>query len=273
MKKGIRFEIKKKTSALVLVLAAMFFSCGLDTFYSLEPPVTCNHIPLYSSISFSDKYFDFYTNDRANSGLPTDFKFVGTLVYYKIYKNYSKMVGNNSSVDSVNNSSNYNKAAELIINTYGYQQLRILDNATGKFDDFVVYYDSSNPTNKNVIIRLTDYHQHTESVTDEFSPHITVYDGSSIIREGIPRRNEKDTYTFDFGRHAISGFTETCPLPVAAANEKNDFEDGSFSDGYENIYFVDMYAVAYGRDVTFANYYSNVLHLGAVAIDSTSDMN
>lgn len=245
-----------------LFFSAFFFSaCGLDTFYNLEPPVVTHHAPIYNNEDASQKYFEFSTNDATNNTLNgSGFKYLGTVVFYRIYANAQTMESHSNSIQSVNNSTNYNAAADRI-RSYGYQQLYTTLGET----DFVIQPGAGS---RRVKIRLTDNNEYNSPDPDPlFLPYIEI-DG---VSSGKPKRatdGAKGKYTFDFGREADE--LETCKKPVSG---DSDFESGSFSSGYSDTYFVNLYAVAVGQDTTFTEYYSNVLHLGAVSIDSTSKRN
>ncbi|MCR5613611.1 hypothetical protein [Treponema sp.] len=250
---GIRNK-KFFTLAGFVFLTRFFLSCGLDTFYTLEPPLYVQHQPLYDNTDYSHKYYEFYTNDAVNKSL-TSFTYLGTAVYYRIYKNYSTLVTKNASINAVNNSSNYNTAAERLI-SMGYKQL---NTTNGEITPLIGVSPTINA--QRVKIRLTDYNAiGTTSPIAEYQPQIII-NGTLI---GQPRRVEGN-HTFDFGRNAKES---NSPLP---SSTDADFEDGNFST--ENIYYVDLYAVAVGRDTTYTTYYSNVLHLGVVAIDSSKEVN
>lgn len=251
----------KKNFNLVLVIffvTSIFCACGLDTFYNLQPPVSKVHEPTYSTASPTDKYFQFNTNDSANKNLSlSGFNYLGTAVYYRIYQNYSAMISKNESIQSVNNDTNYNAAAERLI-SYGYQELNCVPDA----DSPLIKPGAGNSV--SVRIRLTDYNEYKSPNPDRiYLPHIYV-DGNEI---GVPRRQE-GKYSFDFGR--VSDEPTLVKIP---SSSDSDFESGSFSSGYDNTYFVDLYAVAVGRDTTYTTYYSNVLHLGAVSINASSKTN
>ncbi|MGN0739199.1 MAG: hypothetical protein ACI4LX_03420 [Treponema sp.] len=251
---GIKTNILFSKWLLIFFLFT-FQACGLDTFYNLEPPVNIIHKPLYNTADHAQMYFDFYTNDAANKAL-SGFNYLGTAVYYRIYNNYSTMLSRNASIDAVNNSSNYNTAAERLI-SYGYKELNTSDGSVSP----LVAPSSSN--SRHVQIRLTDYNEMNSSSLDTaFLPYIKV-DGSTS-GFGTPRR-EEGKYKFDFGRTSKDS---ECPKPNSS---DSDFESGSFSEA--NKYYVDMYAVAVGRDTSYTTYYSNVLHLGAVPIDASSERN
>ena len=251
---GIRTNILFSKCLFIFCLF-IFQACGLDTFYSLEPPVNIIHKPLYNTADHTQMYFDFYTNDTANKAL-TGFNYLGTAVYYRIYNNYQTMLSRNASIDAVNNSSNYNTAAERLI-AYGYKELNTSEGSVSP----LVAPSSSN--SRHVEIRLTDNNEIDASNPDAaFLPYIKV-DGSTS-GFGKPRR-EEGNYKFDFGRTSKDS---ACPKPDFS---DADFENGSFSE--ENKYYVDMYAVAVGQDNSFTPYYSNILHLGSVTIDPNEENN
>ena len=106
-------------------------SCGLETFYVIESPNTTVHEPLYSSIFEEDKYFEFITNERKYEGI----NFIGTDVYYKIYRNASVMETESQSIKTTSiNDDSSSKAANQMIESYHFQALK----ATGYDEDGAV---------------------------------------------------------------------------------------------------------------------------------------
>ena len=100
----------------------LFLSCGLDVIYSVDAPITTYHYPTYSSSDESSNYFDFRTVETSNNE-SSDFVFLGTAVYYKIYNSSSILVSQRSAITTVNTTSNGSAAATKMIQTYSYQPL------------------------------------------------------------------------------------------------------------------------------------------------------
>lgn len=239
--------------SLVMCLFAFNISCGLDTFYIIEPPVSNIHQPIYNSIDASDRYFEFWTNESSDM---EGFIFLGTEVYYKIYNSSSTMISEVNVLQTL--SSDIDKsatAAEKMINPptnggYGYKALKIAGNDSVPL---VAPADS----NQRVYIRLSDY-----QAVEEYSARVLVngsyLNGSSA--KTIPVRNNSDRNTFNFGRN---GPKDKRPL--------TDDEDSKLSSSISDTkYYISMFAVGVGRDSTYANIYSNILYLGSICIDSSS---
>jgi hypothetical protein len=254
---------KRKTYILIFLLVSCLFfsgSCGLDEYYVMDAPYVAYNIPSYSTTDYALKYFSFRTyesNMTEYTASDSSFRFLGTAVYYKIYKNYSTMASANSSISSLNSSTTYSSAAELMISD-GYRQL-------GTSGGTITPLIAADGTDRTIIIRLTNYQS-----SSDFA--------SKIYVAGSPLENDSGTtvvpmrvgnrYTFDFGRTSSSTYNA-----IPTSDDTDDDVSGSFSTNYDNIYFVDMYAVAVGRDTTYTTYYSHVLHLGAVPIDTTTEDN
>ena len=242
-------KIKCLPLALFVVGAAFFFTaCGLDTYYTISPPTVVIHEPVYTSSDFASNYFHFRSAENTTSD--SSFNFLGTAVYYRIYASASTMLSRQSSISAVNTSSDYSAAATRMIG-YGYQQLNTTD---GSVQPLI------SEENVDVYIRLCNFGEESNP-DNEYRARIGVLDK-------IPRRAIGTTKTFDFGRHANSKYNSEYNALPAAGDE--DFESGSVTD---NKYYVDMYAVAVGRDATYTTYYSNVLHLGSIPIDATLENN
>jgi len=230
---------KRTIFSLILAGCLIFFnlSCGLDTFYVIDGPTNVVHKPDCSSIDYSDNYFDFYTVDKEYESV----KFLGTDVFYKIYKSSARL---NSEADDLitlaNKSDSTTAAAERMIQSYKFQSLR----AAGHAADSVLI--PTVESNQRIVIRLNTY-------TNLYPAQITIDGGENI---GIPVRNLPSRPGFNFR----SNVSDT--LPKAEDVDVNT--SGSSSES--NIWFVSMFAVAIGQDATYSPVYSNVLYLGSVRI-------
>lgn len=230
---------KRTIFSLILTGCLIFFnlSCGLDTFYVIDGPTNVVHKPDCSSIDYSDNYFDFYTVDKEYESV----KFLGTDVFYKIYKSSARL---NSEADDLitlaNKSDSTSAAAERMIQSYKFQSLR----AAGHAADSVLI--PTVESNQRIVIRLNTY-------TNLYPAQITIDGGENI---GIPVRNLPSRPGFNFR----SNVSDT--LPKAEDVDVNT--SGSSSES--NIWFVSMFAVAIGQDATYSPVYSNVLYLGSVRI-------
>lgn len=234
----------------VLAAALFFTTCGLDTFYIVDPPTSVIHEPVYTSTDFAANYFNF--NSAIYTG-PTDFNFLGTAVYYRIYASSSTMLSRQSAISAVNTAADYSAAATKMIG-YGYKQLNTSD---GNIQPLISAQGAA------VYIRLCNYGDGSDS-SNEYRARIGLIDK-------VPRRTVSSSgtpKTFDFGRHNNPKYnSDLNSLPVSG---DEDFESGTVEN---NKYYVDLYAVAVGRDVTYTTYYSNVLHLGSIPIDATAENN
>lgn len=231
----------------------VFCGCGLDTYYVLDQAPRVGRTPNYNENDPALLYFEFDAAPNSNVG-NSEFRFLGTFVYYKIYSNPSTMNSNHNSIEAVNNSSNYSAAAERMIGL-GYKELY-----TNKGSRSPLVPESDGTA--HVRIRLTNFQ---ETGNGEIANEAQIRIGTTYV--GIPRRSRGQSYSFDFGRSKDSN-NEINNDPPNSGDE--DFDGGSPSDGK---YYVDMYAVAAGRDTTFARYYSNVTYLGSITINASSEHN
>lgn len=237
----------------VLFLLVYFGACGLDAYYTLSPPVTVNHPVIYTANDPAEKYYGFTT--ARNSDLDS-FRVLGTAVYYRIYASASVMLSHTSSISAVNTSSDYSAAANRMI-SYGYQQLYTSDGSVQPL---------LSVEGARVNIRLTN---NQETVADGIENMAQI----SIEPTGYyktPRRSLGINKTFDFGRYDISRYSDKRDNYTPPASGDEDFESGTVTD---KKYYVNMYAVAVGRDTTYTTYYSNVLHLGSIVIDAGAENN
>lgn len=240
-----------------LFCGCLFFilnSCGLDTYVVVKSPISVGKEVNYTTTDYSNMYFEFNTNEDMGTYYPSDFTFLGTEVYYKIYSNSSTLTSEVSVLQNLAGSteSSANAADKLINPTtnggYGYKALKASNSNYSplippKYTNF-----------QKVYIRLTNYQN-----IEEFSARITV-DGKPIglaNTKSVPIRSD-NAMSFDFGRN---GSKDGVPLST----------DGDVKYTTSNStgnWFVAMFAVGVGRDVTYTTQYSNILYLGSVTINS-----
>ena len=255
--KVIRVNSLKLIILLFLLIGVVFSSgCGLEEYYILRAPITATHIPTISS-QYDERFFEFKTNDYDNkeylASAKQNFIYLGTAVYYRIYNNTSTMSSKIATITALNTTSNYSKAAEKMIDL-GYQQL-------GTSGRTITPLIAAASTNRTINIRLTNYG--SESA---YQARVTVDDTELVDSDGtsvVPRR-KGNTYSFDFGR---DGTNNTVP-----EDGDSDVQHSS-SFTTDNTWYVDMFAVAVGRDTTYSSSYSLVLHLGSVAIAASTEDN
>ena len=256
MNKNCRFFSAK--CIFFFCLAYIFASCGIDEVFYLNAPTIAYNIPTYQTTDYTAKYVAFRTEEDQDDG--GDFSFDGTGVFYKIYNNYSTMVSRNSAISSVNTSSNSFAAATKLTETYGYKALGSISASGGTLGSPLIS-DSGN--SRSVYIRLSTYGAYSPWSASEYTPKILIGtnsdDGSAPTY--IPMRNG-NSKSFDFGRSASDGF-DTSEAAVPTSSD-DDTVYGSFSES--GTWYVDLYAVAMGHDNSFSQYYSLVLHLGAIPI-------
>lgn len=246
----IQKKVDKKNQILLITLIIVYFflflsTCGLDTFYVINSPTETIKTPNYVSEEYSDKVFTFYTNEN-NSDLGS-FTFLGTDVYYKIYNSSSQMTSDISNLNALANDSEQSvNSADRMITSYKYQPLEIREDR----DRNPLVPKAENK--QKIEIRLSNYQ-------DIYKAQVII-DGREI---GVPVRNNVSNSSFDFGRKTTFD-----------KKPENDDEDVKFSSGSEEKeWFIALYAVGVGRDNNFTNYYSTILHLGTVKIDSTTEDN
>lgn len=252
-------------SFLIVTSPWLFSACGLDTYYVMDRSPSAGHTPAYNEDDPAGKYFEFFS--AQNSNVENDeFRFLGTQVYYKIYSNSSTMLSNHNSIEAVNDSTNYSAAAERMLN-YGYRELFT---SGGSVTPLV----PSGQEGSHVRIRLTNYHEEYVSEENWWSNvariEIRPSQSEAPAATYVPRRSVGQNYSFDFGRYNKSEYSNNGINYDAPASGDEDFTGSPPSDGK---YYVDMYAVAVGRDTTFTTYYSNVEYLGSVTIDSNNEDN
>ena len=225
-----------------LILFNLIFvltSCGLDTYYVIEPPYV-NRETSYSSIEESENYFEFQTREDQDSGI----KFLGTEVYYKIYDSTSKLSSEYTSINSAASSeTSANQSASRLIETYKFQPLRSSDNPGAT----ILVPVTGTGKNRTVRIRLSNYFDYIAEFTVDKT------------RKGVPVRSIPKNPTFSFKEEMISG-----QLPKGGENADADY--GYSTTEAVDAYYVSLFAVSVAQDSTYAWLYSNVVALGSVKI-------
>lgn len=261
---GIKLKNNILSFLLVMLSAAGFTSCGLDTFYMVNPPSLISNAPRADTQSKIDIYTEIITGESSNNHLDSSFSFEGTDIYYRIYANKDTLTSHRTGVDTRNTATNYTGAVSYIINTLKYQRLTTNE---GKFEPLIQNNELKNTNDKYVKIRLTDMYAYNElSRDEEYVRQITIKDknrNGTLIKKYIPLRFD-GKYTFNFGHHV---YDVNSPLPQSG---DEDFESGTVTD---NKYYVCLYAFSRGHDVTFAKYYSQLIYLGTFVIDADSGTN
>lgn len=289
--------MKKLPVFKIVFFSVCFFiltSCGLDTFYYLYAPFTVYDPPTVTSANYDNQtdaslaHFDFRTNDSQGDA---DEIYEGTGIYYRIYNNYSSMASDVSNLSSLSTSSNAQASATQMLNLK-YCELGACykkDDTTYKEISLSPFFKKNSPyASARFCIRLTNgtgeyiaciktigtnnvekFWMYNES-SGAFSEFSTIEDGNNAgYYLVIPMRKGGIT-NFDFGRKYTYGkYQDNYVVP---SENDDDFKMDS-SPSKENVYYVSMYAVAVGRDEQFVEQYSGVLHLGCVAIDSSTENN
>lgn len=124
--KSIRNIQKIELFAILFCIFGCFFysSCGLETIVIVAPPTNIFNSQNISTPSedYTYWYCDFETEERKNDSL-SGADFIGTEIYYRIYKNFATLTSHKNSISGVNTTTNTTAAAKRIIETYNYQTL------------------------------------------------------------------------------------------------------------------------------------------------------
>ncbi len=237
-------------------------SCGLETYYYLDPPETV-HEAIYSSSDPLQFYFSFRTTEGGDNNVDQGtFQFLGTYIYYKIYNNYSDMVSRESTIATLNSSTNYTAAAEYVITKYSYQPLGF---SAGSYDPTI----ESSGSSRYVYVRLSDYgdEEAYQSAICVGDTSLTSYDSTYAVNlsDGtvvLPKRTDGASVKHGFNFNANDTSSDENPLPVSGDPDLY-LNSSASSDG---TWYVDMYAISVGQDETFSPSYSQVAFLGSVSI-------
>ncbi len=226
---------------LTVCLITFNAGCGLDTVYVIDAPGTIIHEPVYTSIFPEDKYFEFITNERKYEGI----NFLGTEIYYKIYRNSSVMENERKIINSAALSdSSSSRSADLLISNYKYYSLE----ADGYYSsDVLIPFENDN---RRVLIRLDDISPYEAGI---FINGENIYGASSRV---LPVRNVPERVSFNF--------TKDDPKTIPKSDDVDVKYNGN---GTDTEWYVCMFAVGVAQDANYVPVYSNALYLGSVKID------
>ena len=223
----------------LILFNIVFAGCGLDTFYEIKEPKTPYSQPSYDTRTQDQQYFQLVTVEE---GQPDTITFLGTEVYYKIYNKPSTEYS--SIMSAASSDSTSNQSASRLIETYKFQPLRSSNDKGAN----ILIPDTG--TNRTIKIKLSDY--------PEYPAEYTV-DKTTL---GVPVRSIPNNPTFNF-KELIG----TSDLPKYTSETDKD-EDYGYTSTTEEIkeYYVYMFAVSVGRDITYTQVYSPAVYLGSVTI-------
>lgn len=237
----------------LFLLNFVFISCGLDVFEVIPSPTSVIHQPDYNTEDSVEKYFNFWTKEDFDL---SNYYFLGTEIYYKIYNNVNTMSSERSTLESLASSTTSANSADRMIASYKYQPLLF----TGKEAVSI----PSSGSNKEVYIRLSNYQD-----SQAFSARVCI-GGKDVLPGdsgflGVPLRTTEggSHRTFDFGRTGDEN-------AVPAEGDIDVNYSSTSTDEDKKKWYVQLFAVGVARDNSFSLNYSNVLYLGAVTIDSSS---
>ncbi len=157
--KSIRNIQKIELCAILFCIFGCFFysSCGLETIVIVAPPTNIFNSQNISTPSddYNYWYCDFETAESKNDSL-SGADFIGTEIYYRIYKNFATLTSHKNSISGVNTTTNTTAAAKRIIETYHYQTLN-----TNPEQGLPVFIPSVG-YNRRVRFRIKSYQKSTD---------------------------------------------------------------------------------------------------------------
>lgn len=284
-------------SACMCAGLLLLSSCGLDEYYILEAPSVTDNISTYDK-EYLYRYVEFFTNESGNSDYypskKASFVFLGTEIYYKIYNNYSTLSTQKSAISSVNTTSNYSAAATKIIETYTYQTLgtkpatgwspfiecaeqnrkvyiRLNSYGTGSYYEYsgTYYVLNASVAINGTYYGQTDTYSVSNNVWTNSSGTVVSYDDikSDFVVPGRILKKNGYSLTFDFFDNNNDDDNTYDIEPVKGDSDYCYTDSSSTSTGFEDdTYYVQLYAVAVGRDANYTNSYSLVLDLGTIPV-------
>lgn len=216
----------------ISILAFFLAACGIDVYYMLEPPTGNYRTPEDPA----ERYLEFNTNYNANTELLPVYQ--GVMVYYRLYNSESQMNSDISSINASNSEYSSNGANKMI--SIGYQPLRSQKSG----GDFVA--------RQSGIVQIRFFTEGQSATPYKAAINLN---GNPI---DIPLRYNKAD-GFDF-------FSDNDDIKDDEPTEESDPPDAYTGGTEQNIWYLNAYAVSFGRDENFTNLYSQLLHLGYITI-------
>ncbi len=219
---------------IFILLLTFFPSCGLNTFYKIDPPANAEisnlaNGDLVTTLNLSDK-FEFSARDLSTSV----FIDPGTSVYYRIYNNQEELQNDAEAIDDANDDDTENGYKKLL--TLNYKEIKTTRGGENplvdRFGGRVVISFSNKDDSASISV---------SGVSTGFKP----------LRYNDKFFNFDDTYEVDDERYDV---------PV---DNDDDYEYNSDADVHM---YVNAYAVSNGMDsTTFNLVHSELLSLGFTA--------
>ncbi len=214
----------------------MLSSCGLKTFYKIDPPQNADppntaNGDIVSSPT-QEREFAFTAQDLTAAFFTSS----GTDVYYRIYTEQEDLQADASQVDDANDDDNNNGYKQII--SLGYKKLKSTRGGENPLID---------TSGGRIIIQPAD-----DTLKDAFVSVSGSVSGFIPLRFNEGYFNFNDTYNSDDDDYS---------LPTSG---DDDYDEGATVESY----FLNAYAVSVGMDIsTFSQVQSEILSLGFIAYD------
>lgn len=229
----MRFTIDFCRSGFFILLILLLVSCGLETFYYLDPPLADAEIA--NPEDPAERVFTFKTAKNIDSA---DI-FKGTSVYYRLYNSFSAMTSNRSTIANINEE--YSDAAMNRMISLGFQPISV---------DNIELVSTKDDGSVTVQIRLFN-----ENI---YKAEVVVNDKNKGEPLRMPIRK-------GFSFYPVEEETEDeYPVPTS------DDEDTNYSSDGESTWYVLAYAVSVGTSLELTPVYSQVTPLGYLAVEPDS---
>lgn len=236
-RQGIIFSMRRMLMMACWLFVFFLLSCGLDTYYYLDAPISLVFIDeAESSSDDPSKHFVSFLTTSTDGDV-----FQGTSVYYMIYNSPSLLLSDKTSIENLNENNSDQGMNRLI--QWGYQALTT---STVNTVNLV-------PSSMGIAeVRIRLYNE------DENPAEVQI-DG---LDKGIPLRAFGDK-TFSFNANAQVDSIDSVP--------REGESDVRFSSNSTSTWYVALYAVSTGMSPSLTPVYSQVTYLGSLAITPTSN--
>ena len=229
--------MKKIMFILILLSFFLLFSCGLDVYYIIEPPMNTTGLNATPENPSQDNayLFSFTTADSKNTNpsLVGEVKLLGTDVYYRIYNNLLALQSDMNSISTANTEYTENGFNKLV-------SLEFMKLSSSNISDPLIKKSKDNK-DENVEIRLFEIIPYKSEINVD----------NNII--GEPLRYNGDAFQLPNYDEEMTG------LDVDISSDSNSLTETP-------VYYVLMYAVSVGSINLSQRVYSSLAPLGYIQL-------
>ena len=232
--------VKKRifVSVFAMVACLFFFACGIPVYYVIEPPQS-EYLPDSDAIEPDRRYFGIicpYSSSSDNS----DITLMGTAIYYKIYNSREDMNSDISSISGRN--TEYSEDGYRRMTDLGYQAMGC-------------------DTGASPIIKKVQSTRTIEVwLCDEGTNPVGIYNATAD-----PKTKLSIPYRTGVGSSGSGNMSFNFTSSYHPEEGDTDYKYSS-SPTNEGDWYINLYAVTVGIDISQSQQYSSLLHMGNLTL-------